>query len=52
MNVSRFVEATGDENPLFTDVQYGAGSAHHTMLAPPTLRAGGTHAGLPRRAGP
>ncbi len=37
LNVSRFVEASGDENPLYTDVQYGAGSAHHTMLAPPTF---------------
>ncbi len=37
INVSRFVEASGDENPLYTDVQYGAGSAHHTMLAPPTF---------------
>ncbi|MGH3696127.1 MAG: FAS1-like dehydratase domain-containing protein [Pseudonocardiaceae bacterium] len=37
INVSRFVEATGDENPLYTDVQYGAGSLHHTMLAPPTF---------------
>jgi acyl dehydratase len=37
INVSRFAEATGDENPLYTDVQYGANSAHHTMLAPPTF---------------
>ncbi|WP_432038865.1 FAS1-like dehydratase domain-containing protein [Streptomyces cucumeris] len=37
INVSRFVEATGDENPLYTDVQYGAGSVHHTMLAPPAF---------------
>src|SRR2546421_8931323 len=37
INVSRFVEATGDENPLYTDVQYGAGSPWHTMLAPPTF---------------
>src|SRR3712207_6543016 len=37
INVSRFVEASGDENPLYTDVQYGAGSVHHTMLAPPTF---------------
>lgn len=34
LNVSRFTEASGDENPLYTDVQYGAGSAHYTMLAP------------------
>jgi acyl dehydratase len=37
LNVSRFAEAAGDENPLYTDVQYGAGSPHHTMLAPPTF---------------
>ena len=37
INVNRFVEASGDENPLYTDVQYGAGSVHHTMLAPPTF---------------
>jgi len=37
LNVFRFVESSGDENPLYTDVQYGAGSAHHTMLAPPTF---------------
>lgn len=50
INVSRFVEATGDENPLFTDVQYGAGSAHHTMLAPPSfvlaIRMPDSHGGL------
>ncbi|MFF2374985.1 MaoC family dehydratase N-terminal domain-containing protein [Streptomyces xiamenensis] len=50
INVSRFVEATGDENPLFTDVQYGAGSAHHTMLAPPsfvlTIHMPDSHGGL------
>ncbi|CAM5514806.1 Acyl dehydratase OS=Streptomyces fumanus OX=67302 GN=GCM10018772_38500 PE=4 SV=1 [Streptomyces fumanus] len=50
INVSRFVEATGDENPLFTNVQYGAGSAHHTMLAPPTfvlaVRMPDSHGGL------
>lgn len=37
LNVSRFAEASGDDNPLYTDPQYGAGSAHHTMLAPPTF---------------
>jgi acyl dehydratase len=37
LNVSRFVEATGDTDPLYTDVQYGAGSVHGTMLAPPTF---------------
>jgi acyl dehydratase len=50
INISRFVEATGDENPLFTDVQYGAGSAHYTMLAPGTfvlaVRAPDSNAGL------
>ncbi|XVQ83651.1 FAS1-like dehydratase domain-containing protein [Microbispora siamensis] len=37
INVSRFVDASGDDNPLYLDVQYGAGSVHHTMLAPPTF---------------
>lgn len=37
LNVIRFAESSGDENPLYTDPQYGAGSAHHTMLAPPTF---------------
>lgn len=37
INVSRFVDASGDDNPLYLDVRYGAGSAHHTMLAPPTF---------------
>lgn len=37
INVSRFVEASGDENPLYSDPRYGAVSAHHTMLAPPTF---------------
>jgi acyl dehydratase len=37
INVSRFVDASGDDNPLYLDVRYGAGSVHHTMLAPPTF---------------
>jgi acyl dehydratase len=37
LNITRFAESSGDENPLYTDPQYGAGSAHHTMLAPPTF---------------
>jgi acyl dehydratase len=37
LNVTRFAQSSGDENPLYTDPQYGAGSAHHTMLAPPTF---------------
>jgi acyl dehydratase len=35
--IHRFVEATGDDNPLFLDANYGAGSAHASMLAPPTF---------------
>jgi acyl dehydratase len=50
INVSRFADASGDDNPLYLDVRYGAGSAHHTMLAPPTfvlaVRAPGS-AGVP-----
>ncbi len=37
VNISRFAEAAGDENQLYTDVHYGAGSVHYTMLAPPTF---------------
>jgi acyl dehydratase len=37
INVGRFVDASGDDNPLYLDVRYGAGSVHHTMLAPPTF---------------
>ncbi|MEV7807984.1 MaoC family dehydratase N-terminal domain-containing protein [Microbispora sp. NPDC088329] len=37
INVSRFADASGDDNPLYLDVQYGAGSVHHTMLAPPAF---------------
>lgn len=52
INVSRFVDASGDDNPLYLDVRYGAGSVHHTMLAPPTfvlaVRAPGS-AGMPDR---
>jgi acyl dehydratase len=35
--IHRFVEATGDENPLFLDPRYGATSAQRTMVAPPTF---------------
>ncbi|MFJ2033560.1 MaoC family dehydratase N-terminal domain-containing protein [Streptosporangium sp. NPDC087985] len=37
INISRFVDASGDDNPLYLDVRYGASSVHHTMLAPPTF---------------
>ncbi|MET9632582.1 MaoC family dehydratase N-terminal domain-containing protein [Lentzea sp. NPDC006480] len=37
LNVTRFAEALGDENPLYTDPEYGAGSAYHSMLAPPAF---------------
>jgi acyl dehydratase len=37
LNVTRFAEALGDESPLYTDPDYGAGSAHHSMLAPPAF---------------
>ena len=35
--IERFLNATGDENPLYRDPNYGAASAHSTMLAPPTF---------------
>lgn len=37
LNVTRFAEAMGDENPLYTDPEYGTGSAYHSMLAPPAF---------------
>lgn len=37
LNVTRFAEALGDENPLYTDPEYGAGAARHSMLAPPAF---------------
>ncbi|PRY38911.1 FAS1-like dehydratase domain-containing protein [Umezawaea tangerina] len=37
LNVTRFAEALGDENPLYTDPEHGAGSSHHSMLAPPAF---------------
>jgi acyl dehydratase len=35
LRVQRFAEACGDENPLYLDPRYGAGSRWGTMLAPP-----------------
>lgn len=35
--IERFLNATGDENPLYRDPNYGAASSHHTMLAPPAF---------------
>lgn len=40
VNISRFVEATGDENPLYLDVRYSAESWWRTMLAPPAFVLG------------
>lgn len=37
LRVQRFVEATGDENPLYLDPRHGARSAWRTMLAPPAF---------------
>jgi hypothetical protein len=37
LNITRFVEVSSDDNPLYTDVRHGAASPHHTMLAPPTF---------------
>jgi len=35
LNISRYVAATGDENPLYLDPLYGAESWWRTQLAPP-----------------
>lgn len=37
LSIERVVMATGDDNPLFRDPNYGAVSAHRTMLAPPSF---------------
>jgi acyl dehydratase len=37
LSVERLMNGTGDENPLFRDANYGASSAHFTMLAPPSF---------------
>lgn len=37
LEIGRFAEATGDESPLYHDVQYGACSIHGTLLAPPAF---------------
>lgn len=37
LNTQRFIEATGDENPLYNDANYGALSANRVMQAPPTF---------------
>lgn len=36
-SIGRVVEATGDENPLYLDVGYGARSWWRTMVAPPAF---------------
>ncbi|MBI3978081.1 MAG: MaoC family dehydratase N-terminal domain-containing protein [Chloroflexi bacterium] len=36
-SIERVADATGDDNPLFCDVRYGAASYHRTMLAPPAF---------------
>ncbi|MBJ6766051.1 AMP-binding protein [Myxococcaceae bacterium JPH2] len=40
LNISRFVEATGDDNPLYLDLRHGAQSWWRTMLAPPAFVLG------------
>ncbi|MDR7275576.1 FAS1-like dehydratase domain-containing protein [Catenuloplanes atrovinosus] len=37
LSVTRFAEVSSDDNPLYTDVRYGAASPHRTMLAPPAF---------------
>lgn len=37
LSIERIMNGTGDENPLFRDPNYGASSAHYTMLAPPSF---------------
>ncbi len=37
LSIERILNGTGDENRLFRDPNYGASSAHCTMLAPPSF---------------
>jgi acyl dehydratase len=37
LNIGRVVEATGDDNPLYLDPEYGARSQWGTLLAPPAF---------------
>lgn len=37
LSIERLMNGTGDENRLFRDPNYGASSAHFTMLAPPSF---------------
>ncbi len=37
LGIQRFIEATGDENPLYSNANYGARNWNRTMLAPPTF---------------
>lgn len=37
LSVMRFAEVSSDDNPLYTDIRYGAASPHLTMLAPPAF---------------
>ena len=35
--ILRFAEGIGDDNPLWTDPEYAAGSPHGTLIAPPSF---------------
>ena len=35
--IQRFAEGIGDDNPLWTDPDYAAGTAHGTQIAPPSF---------------
>ena len=37
MAILRFAEGIGDDNPLWTDPEYGAKSLHGTLIAPPSF---------------
>ena len=37
LNIRRFVEASGDENPLWVDPLYGIDTYYFTNIAPPTF---------------
>ena len=37
MAILRFAEGIGDDNPLWTDPEYGATSVHGTLIAPPSF---------------
>jgi 3-oxo-4,17-pregnadiene-20-carboxyl-CoA hydratase alpha subunit len=50
--IRHWVEAMGDENPVYTDARAAAGSVHQQIIAPPTMLQAWTMRGYRRHHGP